>query len=321
LLESLHPNYIALISAFFTATAQTLLGKSIGRLSPGVASLIANIVITFIATVFYLAGGGVDEWPLYAVTLFAISGIIANFAARYLMYMAIQLIGLSRTQVLFQFSPLWSSLVAITFLGEHLTLGVGGGTVLIIGGATLIMGERNKGDSKTKFIYYLLPVFAGLVMAAAPSIRKHAFTMIPSATFGLAIACFVASFLQAALLPITERKTEMKVALRPVLIALRCSLVRKLNDHRLLVGVLALEHIGHLAAKNELAAVGHDRGLGPLAIGLHFFRVVYRYMDNHECAHYHLLLGGNKSFRRRRASAPGSPPIILRQGVIIRNRV
>jgi uncharacterized membrane protein len=219
LLESLHPNYIALISAFFTATAQTLLGKSIGRLSPGVASLIANIVITFIATVFYLAGGGVDEWPLYAVILFAISGIIANFAARYLMYMAIQLIGLSRTQVLFQFSPLWSSLVAITFLGEHLTLGVGGGTVLIIGGATLIMGERNKGDSKTKFIYYLLPVFAGLVMAAAPSIRKHAFTMIPSATFGLAIACFVASFLQAALLPITERKTEMKVALRPVLIA------------------------------------------------------------------------------------------------------
>ena len=219
MLESLNPNYIALISAFFTATAQTLLGKSIGRLSPGVASLIANIVITFIATVFYLAGGGVDEWPLYAVTLFAISGIIANFAARYLMYMAIQLIGLSRTQVLFQFSPLWSSLVAITFLGEHLTLGVGGGTVLIIGGATLIMGERNKGDSKTKFIYYLLPVFAGLVMAAAPSIRKHAFTMIPSATFGLAIACFVASFLQAALLPITERKTEMKVALRPVLIA------------------------------------------------------------------------------------------------------
>lgn len=219
MLESLHPNYIALISAFFTALAQTLLGKSIGRLSPGMAALIANIVITIIATIFYLLGSGVDEWPLYAIILFAISGAIANFAARYLMYLAIQLIGLSRTQVLFQFSPLWSSLVAIAFLGERPTLEVGAGTLLIVGGATLIMGERAKAETKTKFIYYLLPVFAALVMAAAPSIRKHAFTMIPSATFGLAVACFVASFLQAAIMPITERKTGYKVALRPVLTA------------------------------------------------------------------------------------------------------
>ncbi|MBT3350051.1 MAG: DMT family transporter [Nitrospinaceae bacterium] len=220
MLESLHPNYIALISAVFTATAQTLLGKSIGRLSPGMVALIANIVITIVATIFYFLGSGVDEWPLYAVILFAISGVTANFAARYLMYLAIQLIGLSRTQVLFQFSPLWSALVAISFLGERPTLEVGAGTLLIVGGAILIMGERKKADSNVKFIYYLLPILAAFVMATAPSMRKHAFTFIPSATFGLAVACFVASFLQAAIMPITERKTEYKMKFGPVLLCI-----------------------------------------------------------------------------------------------------
>ncbi len=219
MLESLHPNYIALIAAFFTASAQTLLGKSIGRLSPAVAALVANAMITIIAVIFYLAGGGVDSWPPYAVALFAVSGVIANFAARYLMYLAIQLIGLSRTLVLFQFSPLWSSMVAIIFLGERPTTEVIIGTVFIVGGAVLIMAERSGEAKKARLFYYLLPILAALVMAAAPSMRKHAFTMLPSATFGLAVACVVATFLQASILPITERKTGIKAELRPLLIA------------------------------------------------------------------------------------------------------
>jgi uncharacterized membrane protein len=161
----------------------------------------------------------VDSWPPYAVALFAVSGVIANFAARYLMYLAIQLIGLSRTLVLFQFSPLWSSMVAIIFLGERPTTEVIIGTVFIVGGAVLIMAERSGEAKKARLFYYLLPILAALVMAAAPSMRKHAFTMLPSATFGLAVACVVATFLQASILPITERKTGIKAELRPLLIA------------------------------------------------------------------------------------------------------
>jgi uncharacterized membrane protein len=161
----------------------------------------------------------VDSWPPYAVALFAVSGVIANFAARYLMYLAIQLIGLSRTQVLFQFSPLWSSMVAIIFLGERPTTEVIIGTVFIVGGAVLIMAERSGEAKKARLFYYLLPILAALVMAAAPSMRKHAFTMLPSATFGLAVACVVATFLQASILPITEIKTGIKAELRPLLIA------------------------------------------------------------------------------------------------------
>ncbi|MDP6278842.1 MAG: EamA family transporter, partial [Nitrospinota bacterium] len=103
--------------------------------------------------------------------------------------------------------------------GERPTIEVVIGTAFIVGGATLIMAERGGEDPKKRFVYYLLPILAALVMAAAPSMRKHAYSMIPSATFGLTVACFVASFLQAALLPVTERKTGIKAELRPVLIA------------------------------------------------------------------------------------------------------
>ena len=145
MLETLHPNTIAFIAAFFTAASQTLIGKAIGRLSPAVASLVANAAIAILAALFYFAGGGVERWPASAVFWFALSGVVANFAARYLMYSAISLIGLSRTQILFQFSPLWSSLVAIAVLGERPTLTIGLGTLCIVVGAILIVSDR-KGD-------------------------------------------------------------------------------------------------------------------------------------------------------------------------------
>ncbi len=219
MLESLHPNHIALIAAFFTASSQTLIGKAIGRLSPAVASLVANAMIALIAALLYFVGEGVEAWPASAVFWFALSGVVANFAARYLMYSAIGLIGLSRTQILFQFSPLWSSLVAIAVLGERPTLTIGLGTLCIVGGAILIVSDRKGDVKKTRLAFYLLPVLAALVMAAAPTMRKHAFEILPSATFGLTVACLVAFSLQAALLPITERKVGIRLELRPLVIA------------------------------------------------------------------------------------------------------
>jgi transporter family protein len=219
LIESLHPNTIALIAAFFTAASQTLIGKAIGQLSPGMAALIANLMIALVATLLYAAGDGMDAWPPMGIFLFAVSGVIANFAARYLMYSAISIIGLSRTQVLFQFSPLWSSIVAIIFLGERPTLAIGIGNLFIVSGAILIVVDRKRDSKNIRLFYYLLPILAALIMAAAPSIRKFAFTLIPSATFGLMVACIVASSLQAAILPYTERKTGIHAEMRPLLIA------------------------------------------------------------------------------------------------------
>ncbi len=205
MIESIHPNYLALISAVFTALAQLLLGNALRRLSPGVASIVANTVIFSIASGFYAAGAGVENWPVAGILLFGLSGVIANFGARYLIYYSVTKIGVSRTQVLFQTSPIWSSAVAIVSLGERINFFIGAGTLAIVGGAILIVQERGRDKKKTRFSLLVIPLIAALIMAAAPTLRKLAFVFIPSAAFGLTIACMVAATLQIAILPLTER--------------------------------------------------------------------------------------------------------------------
>ena len=205
MIDNIHPNYLALISAVFAAVSQLLLGNALRQLSPAIASIMANTVIFSIAAALYAAGGGVEKWPSMGIFWFALSGVIANFAARYLIYFSVTQIGISRTQVLFQTSPIWSSAVAIVSLGERINLLIGLGTLAIVSGAILIVHDRGRDEDKTRFAFFLIPLIAALVMAAAPTLRKIGFTLIPSAAFGLSIACMVATCLQVALLPLTER--------------------------------------------------------------------------------------------------------------------
>lgn len=219
--EFIHPNYLALISAVFTAFAQVLFGNALRRLSPGIASIIANVVIFSVSGGFYASGAGVDEWPVPGIVLFGLSGIIANFGARYLIYYSMSVIGVSRTQVLFQTSPIWSSAVAMASLGERINVFIGFGTLAIVGGAILIVQDRARDEKKTPLLHFLLPLIAALVMAAAPTLRKLAFAYIPSAAFGLTVACMVAAALQASILPLTERNRSSRLdraALVPALV-------------------------------------------------------------------------------------------------------
>ncbi len=211
MIESIPPNYLALISAVFTAFSQVLLGNALLRLSPGVASIIANTVIFSTAAAFYAAGGGVERWPTAGILLFGLSGVIANFGARYLIYFSVTKIGVSRTQVLFQTSPIWTSAVAIVSLGERINFLIGLGTLGIVGGAILIVQDRGRDEKKTRFTLFLIPLTAALFMAAAPTLRKLAFVQIPSAAFGLTIACMVAATLQVAVLPLTERDRKPRL--------------------------------------------------------------------------------------------------------------
>ncbi len=211
MIESIPPNYLALISAVFTAFAQVLFGNALRRISPGVASIIANTVIFIIAAGFYAAGGGVENWPVAGILLFGLSGVIANFGARYLIYYSVTKIGVSRTQVLFQTSPIWTAAVAIVSLGEQINFFIGAGTLAIVGGAILIVQDRGLDEKKTRFTFLLIPLIAGLIMAAAPTLRKLAFVLIPSAAFGLTVACMVATTLQIAILPLTERNSPPRL--------------------------------------------------------------------------------------------------------------
>lgn len=207
--EFLHPNLLALFAAILLAAANVLYRDSLRELSPAVASFVTHLVMGSIALGVYAASGGVAKWPLMGIFWFVLAGIFGNFLGRYLLFVSIHFIGVARTTVLSQTQPIWSSILALIFLGESIGLGVGAGTLgIVIGASIIVLGRKEKeetGELNTTLALYFLPFLVALVHAIAPIFRKFGFALIPSAPFAIAVATLFSAALQLAILFFTER--------------------------------------------------------------------------------------------------------------------
>jgi uncharacterized membrane protein len=207
--ESLHPNLLALFAAILLAVANILYRDSLRELSPAVASLVTHLVMGSIACGVYAASSGVEKWPLAGIFWFVLAGFVGNFLGRYLLFVSIHFIGVARTTVLSQTQPIWSSILALIFLGESIGLGAGAGTLgIVIGASIIVLGRKEKeeeGILNTTLTLYFLPFLVALVHAIAPIFRKFGFALIPSAPFAIGVATLFSAALQLAVLSFTER--------------------------------------------------------------------------------------------------------------------
>jgi uncharacterized membrane protein len=77
-----------------------------------------------------------DTWP------FLTAGTVAPGVSQLLFTRAIEVIGASRTAILVGISPVLSAVIAIALLGEPVRVSLALGTVLVVGGTTLLAWER-----------------------------------------------------------------------------------------------------------------------------------------------------------------------------------
>jgi drug/metabolite transporter (DMT)-like permease len=77
-----------------------------------------------------------DTWPFLSI------GAVAPGLSQLLFTRAVELIGASRTAILVGISPVLSAAVAIALLGEPLRVSLAAGTVLVVGGGTMLAWER-----------------------------------------------------------------------------------------------------------------------------------------------------------------------------------
>jgi drug/metabolite transporter (DMT)-like permease len=115
-------------------------------LHPPLDAETASLVTTFVAGVCCVALAAVkddfsgldwgDTWPFFVTGLFA-PGISQIFFTR-----AVGLIGPSRTAVFVGVSPVLSAAIAVTVLDEPVHVALVVGTLLVVGGGTLLAGER-----------------------------------------------------------------------------------------------------------------------------------------------------------------------------------
>jgi drug/metabolite transporter (DMT)-like permease len=115
-------------------------------LGPGIDPDAASLVTTAVACLLCVAiaagfgqWGGVpwgDTWPFF------VAGTVAPGITQVLFTRAVGLIGPSRTTILVGASPVLSAAIAISFLDEPLRLALALGTLLVVGGGTMLAWER-----------------------------------------------------------------------------------------------------------------------------------------------------------------------------------
>jgi drug/metabolite transporter (DMT)-like permease len=126
----------------FGALAVAIRVALVPRLDPDAASLVTTAVACVVCVVIAAALGqwsGVpwrDTWPFLA------AGTVAPGITQVLFTRAVGLIGASRTAILVGASPVLSAAIAIAFLGEPVRVALVAGTVLVVGGGTMLAWEQ-----------------------------------------------------------------------------------------------------------------------------------------------------------------------------------
>ena len=188
MLEPLHPNLLALLSAFFISVARTLYRGALMSLSPLVTTVIATIITTLFALGLHALGEGLEHWPLYGVLWFVLVGMVGGMGGRYMGMISIKLVGLARTPILTQTGLIWSSGLAVILLGETLTPLVTLGTMGIMAGGVLLLYDKKSIERRVPLTYYLIPVVGAAFASISHIVRKYGFVHIPSVTLGMSIS-------------------------------------------------------------------------------------------------------------------------------------
>lgn len=201
MIESLPPLLLSFLSGVLLAAAQTVYRGALQWMGPKALTFASNLTLVSYASAIYLAGAGLEAWPLAGVCWFVLAGLCSHFLARNLNFMSAALIGMARSQILAQFHPIWGALLAVALLGETLTAPVALGTASIVLGAILLVQERGAAGRRAPLRYYALPVLAAFFFSFAPPLRKLAFQTIPSPAFGIAATALTGALLQLGSVP------------------------------------------------------------------------------------------------------------------------
>ncbi len=107
-----------------------------------------------------------------AIMFLVLGGIFGEFLGVYVLYASIRRVGAAITGSLVGIHPLFSSLLAITFIGEKITLLIFLGTISIIIGVGIISRTGDGHRWKFRKLYLFIPILAGLFWGLADTVRK-----------------------------------------------------------------------------------------------------------------------------------------------------
>lgn len=196
------PELVAVVSAAMYAVSFIVARRGLRYSTPATVTTFSMVFQAGIFSAAVAIRGGIPDFSWYALSLMVAAGSLQPFV-RQLTYRGMQTIGAARSGSLRATHPFWAGIIAISLLGEELTLPVFLGNVTVVGGIAAISREsaRATGDKADSPGWYVLVPLAAAVMAGiAFPLRRAALTLTPEPVFFTAVTGTVG----LALLGITQ---------------------------------------------------------------------------------------------------------------------
>ncbi|HEU5324020.1 MAG TPA: DMT family transporter [Methylomirabilota bacterium] len=184
---------LALASAVCSAGATILIRRGLRHYGPYTGFWINLVVGTACLWLAVALTGGFGRPSFAGIAFFALAGLIGTVAGRLLRFVSIETVGASITAALMNLSPLVSSALAILFLGERVGVAVVVGTLVIVGGTTLLSsGGRRIGVRPGRLV---LPVGSAVCFGVVAVLRKVGLSdMAPVPGFAVNVTAALAAF-------------------------------------------------------------------------------------------------------------------------------
>jgi DME family drug/metabolite transporter len=170
--------FFGLASAFIWATASLAIKAQSDRIDTSSFNAFRMVVGTlFMLALLPFSGGwtALTQVPAAAAILLAVSSIIGVAMGDTLYFWSMTKIGASRALPISGAYPLFTWALAITLLGERITLEAMFGTVLVLAGVYLIsprIGPASRSDARTDRIGIIAALAAAALWAIATTLLK-----------------------------------------------------------------------------------------------------------------------------------------------------
>lgn len=172
---------LAFVSAAFFGLEPVLTKRGLAEGGTWLQStliLLGVRVVLFWSALFVVAGAANALAGLtgFAVAVFALASLVATALGRPAMYVGIDRVGSTVTNAFVNARPLVSVILGAAVLGEHVTLSIGVGVLVLVGGlvvVTLSKGGDIAGWSKADLLF---PLLTAVVFSSGNVIRRFGFT-------------------------------------------------------------------------------------------------------------------------------------------------
>ncbi len=186
----MRPEFIALAAAILYSGGTITARMGMHYSSP----LTAACVLLFLRTVVFWGGvllmGGIPHVEWTPLLLFVGLGVLQT-ATSLLQLTGIHRLGAARAEPLRNTYPLWSAVIAIAFLGEQASLGIIAGTLLVVGGITLISWQPAESGLRYRWWEGIFSLLAALFAGVAFPIRRIAFDISNEPLYFAAVLAIV----------------------------------------------------------------------------------------------------------------------------------